>query len=76
MALRESMTWEKPAMPVAKVRRTSVSMSHLSLFVVVLVVHILDEVQHVDVQAGQPVQHLDVLGQHLVVVQVLAGDGA
>ena len=48
---------------------------HLSLFVVVLVVHILDEVQHVDVQAGQPVQHLDVLGQHLVVVQVLAGDG-
>ena len=25
MALRESMTWEKPAIPVAKVRRTSVS---------------------------------------------------
>ena len=48
---------------------------HLRLLVVVLVVHILDEVQHVDVQAGQPVQHLDVLGQHFVVVQVLAGDG-
>ena len=37
--------------------------------------HILDEVQHVDVQAGQPVQHLDILGQDLVIVQVLAGDG-
>ena len=30
MALRESMTWEKPAMPVAKVRRTSVSMRAIS----------------------------------------------
>ena len=37
--------------------------------------HILDEVQHVDVQAGQPVQHLHVLGQHFVIAQVLAGDG-
>ena len=37
--------------------------------------HVLDEVQHVDVQAGQPVQHLDVLGQHLIVGQVLAGNG-
>ena len=32
---------------------------HLGCFVVVFVVHILDEVQDVDVQAGQPVQHLD-----------------
>ena len=48
---------------------------HLGFLVVVLVVHILDEVQHVDVQAGQPVQHLDILGQHFVIGQVLAGDG-
>ena len=48
---------------------------HLGFLIVVFVVHILDEVQHVDVQAGQPVQHLHILGQHLVVVQVLAGDG-
>ena len=48
---------------------------HLGFLVVVLVVHILDQVQHVDVQAGQPVQHLDILGQDFVIVQVLAGDG-
>src|SRR5699024_4624907 len=48
---------------------------HFGFLIVVLVVHILDQVQHVDVEAGQPVQHLDVLGQHLVVGQVLAGDG-
>ncbi len=48
---------------------------HLGFLIVVLVVHILDQVQHVDVQAGQPVQHLDILGQDLVIVQVLAGDG-
>ena len=48
---------------------------HLGFLVVVFVVHILDQVQHIDVQASQPVQHLDILGQHLVVVQVLAGDG-
>ena len=52
-----------------------VDQGHLGFLVVVLVVHILDQVQHVDVQACQPVQHLDILGQDLVIVQVLAGDG-
>ena len=52
-----------------------VDKGHLGFLIVVFVVHILDQVQHIDVQASQPVQHLDILGQHLVVVQVLAGDG-
>jgi len=52
-----------------------VDQGHLGFLVVVLVMHILDQVQHVDVQAGQPVQHLDILGQDFVIGQVLAGDG-
>ena len=43
---------------------------HLGGFVVVLVVHILDQVQDVDVQAGQPVHHDIVLGHDLIVVQI------
>ena len=49
---------------------------HLGGLIVVLVVHILDEVQDVDVEAGQPVHHHIVLFHDLVVVQVLAGDGS
>ena len=53
-----------------------VDQRHLSGFVVVFVVHVVDEVQRVDIQAGQPVQHADVGGLDLVPGEVLAGDGA
>ena len=52
-----------------------VDQGHLGSLVVVLVVHILDEVQDVDIQPGQPVHHDIVLGHDLVVVEILGGDG-
>ena len=52
-----------------------VDQRHLSGLVVVLVVHVVDQVQGVDIQAGQPVQHTDVGGLDLVPGQVFAGDG-
>ncbi len=48
---------------------------HLGGLVVVFVVHILDEVEDVDIQPGQPVQHDVVLLHDLVVVEVFRGDG-
>ena len=48
---------------------------HLGGLVVVLVVHVLDEVQDVDVELGQPVHHHVELVHDLVVVKVLGGDG-
>ena len=48
---------------------------HLGGFIVVFVVHVLDQVEHVDIQPGQPVHHHIVLFHHLVVVEILAGDG-
>ena len=48
---------------------------HLGGLVVVLVVHVLDEVQDVDVEVGEPVHHEVELVHDLVVVEVLAGDG-
>ena len=48
---------------------------HLLGLVVVLVVHVLDEVEDVDVELGQPVHHQVELVHDLVVVEVLAGDG-
>ena len=53
-----------------------VDQGHLGSLIVVLVVHILDEVQDVDIQPGQPVHHDVVLGRDLAVVEVLGGDGA
>ncbi len=47
---------------------------HLGGLVVVLVVHVLDEVQDVDVQLGQPVHHEVELVHDLVVVEVLGSD--
>ena len=52
-----------------------VDQGHLGSLIVVLVVHILDEVQDVDIQPGQPVHHDVVLGRDLAVVEVLGGDG-
>ena len=48
---------------------------HLGGLVVVLVVHVLDEVEDVDVEVGQPVHHEVELVHDLVIVEVLARDG-
>ena len=47
---------------------------HLGCLIVVLVMHVLDQVQDVDIESGQPVQHEIVLVHDLIVVQVLGGD--
>ena len=48
---------------------------HFSRFVVVLVVHVVDQVQHVDIQASQPVEHTQVSGLDDVPSQFIGGDG-
>ena len=48
---------------------------HLQLFIRIFVVHIVDDVQRVDIQAGEPVAHLVVVLVHLVVIQHIVGDG-
>ena len=52
-----------------------VDQGHLGGLVVVLVVHVLDEVEDVDVEARQPVHHEVELVHDLVIVQELRGDG-
>ena len=44
-------------------------------FVIVLVVHVVDQVQGVHIDAGEPVQHNVVLVHHILVVQVVASNG-
>ena len=48
---------------------------HLGSLIVVLVVHVLDEVEDVDVKVSEPVHHEVELVHDLVVVEVLARDG-
>ena len=47
---------------------------HLDRLVAVLVVHVMDDVQRVDVGLREPVQHRIEAPQHLVVVEHLGGD--
>ena len=47
---------------------------HLGCLIVVLVMHVLDQVQDVDIESCQPVQHKIVLVHNLIVVQILGGD--
>ena len=47
---------------------------HLRSLIVILVMHVLDEVQDVDIQACQPVHHLIVLVHHLIIIEIFRGD--
>ena len=47
---------------------------HLQALVAVLVVHVVNDVEGVDVDLGQPLHHVAVLGHDVVVVEVVALD--
>ncbi len=47
---------------------------HLQSFIAVFVVHVMDDVQGVDIYLGQPFHHILVLVHHLVIIQILGGD--
>ena len=49
---------------------------HLNALVAVLVVHVVDDVQRVHIHPGQPLHHVVEALHHVLVVQVLVGDGA
>ena len=48
---------------------------HLDRLVAVLVVHVVDDVERVDIRLRQPVHHPFVAVDDLVIVQILASDG-
>ena len=50
--------------------------SHLNALVAVLVVHVVNDVQRVDVHASEPLHHVVVLGHNVVVIERIALDGA
>ena len=50
--------------------------SHLDALVAVLVMHVVDDVERVDIHAGKPLDHVLVLGHHVVEVQGVALDRA
>jgi len=52
-----------------------IDQGHFSRLIVVLVVHVLDQVQHIDVQACQPIHHNVIPGNNFVIIQVLCSDG-
>ena len=47
---------------------------HLRCLIEILVMHVLDRIQCVDIQTCQPVHHHIILLNHFVIVQILAGD--
>ena len=53
-----------------------INKSHLSSFVIIFIMHILNQVQRIHVQPRQPIHHAVVGSDHLVVVEHLAGDRA
>ena len=59
-----------------RAQRRIVVQRHLDPLVGVLVVHVVDDVHGVDVDAGEPVHHLFELVEHIIEVEVLALDGA
>ena len=48
---------------------------HLKCLVIVLVVHVVDDMQSIGIGAGQPTHHLLKLLHHHIVVQHIVGDG-
>ncbi len=48
--------------------------SHLSGFIIVFVVHVVDEVQGIDVNADEPIHHLVVFGDDRIVIEVFGGN--
>ena len=51
-----------------------INQSHLSSFIVVLVMHVLNQVQDVDIKSCQPVQHKVILLHDLIVVKILGSN--
>src|SRR5699024_7321972 len=51
-----------------------IDQSHLSCLVIVFVMHIMDHVQCINVQLGQPFHHRIVFFHYFIVVQILGSD--
>ena len=49
---------------------------HLYLFVAILIVHIVDDVEHIYIHAREPLHHLVVFVHYLVVIEILGRDGS
>ena len=49
--------------------------SHLDALVAVLIVHVVDCIKSVDINACKPAHHVQVLGEDIVVIKVLALNG-
>ena len=47
---------------------------HLRCFIVVFVMHVLDQVQYVYIQSGEPVHHLVVFSHYFIIIKVFRSD--
>ena len=48
---------------------------HFQGLIAVLIVHVVDDVEGIDINAGQPLHHIHILLHDLIIVEVLGGDG-
>ena len=75
IALRESTTCENPAIPVAKERlNVCVDQGHLCCLIVVFIMHVVDHVQCINIQLGQPLHHLVIFLHYFIVIKVLGSN--
>ena len=51
-----------------------INQRHFRRFIVVLIMHVLNQIQDVDIEASEPVQHLIVFMHHFVVVEDIGSD--
>ena len=53
----------------------SINQRHLGRFIIILIVHILNQIQRIHIQTRQPVHHSHVLRKHFIVAQIFRGNG-
>ncbi len=63
-------TGSEPTLNITVVKR------HLKLFVAVFIVHIMNDVEGIDIQAREPFHHIVVLFHNVVKVEIIALNGA
>jgi len=51
-----------------------INQSHLGSFVVILIMHVLDQVQYVYIQSSEPVHHLVVFSHYFIIIKVFRSD--
>ena len=47
-----------------------INQSHLCCFIVIFIMHILNQVQSIDIKLCQPVHHLIIFSNHFVIIQI------